>query len=109
MKDLLDGLVAKFNAKVDADATLRDELSGVSKTVLIELKDGTKFHIVLKDQRLSPVRDGGVDHADVAIVTDAETLRGLLTREIGPWKAYALGKIRLKGNLEDLARFRKFF
>ena len=109
MRDLLDGLVAKFNAKVDADATLRDELSGVSKTVLIELKDGTKFHIVLKDRRLSRVQDGGIENPDVAIVTDPETLRALVLREIGPWKAYAMGKIKLRGNLEDLARFRKFF
>jgi len=109
MKDLLDGLVAKFNAKVASDAVLREELAGVTRTVLIELKDGTKFHFVLKDQRLSGVRDGGVDDADVAVLTDADTLRGLLLREIGPWKAYALGKIKLKGNLEDLARFRKFF
>ncbi|HKZ90147.1 MAG TPA: SCP2 sterol-binding domain-containing protein [Thermoplasmata archaeon] len=109
MKDLLDGLVAKFNAKVDGDAGLRDELVGVTKTVLIELKDGTKYHFVLKDSKLSGVQDGGVEHPDVAIITDTDTLRGLLLREIGPWKAYAMGKIRLKGNLEDLARFRKFF
>lgn len=109
MKDLLDGLVAKFNAKVDADPVLREELGGLERTVVIELKGGTKYHIVLKDQKLSRVQDGGVDRPDVAIVTDAETLRALVLREIGPWKAYAMGKIKLKGNIEDLARFRKFF
>jgi putative sterol carrier protein len=109
MKDLLDGLVAKFNAKVDADAGLRAELDGLTRTVLIELKDGTKYHIVLKDRRLSRAQDGGIDNPDVAIVTDPETLRALVLREIGPWKAYATGKIKLRGNLEDLARFRKFF
>src|SRR5947208_1302621 len=53
--------------------------------------------------------DGGVDPADITIATDADTLRGLILREIGPFKAYATGKIKLKGTLEDLARFRKFF
>ena len=42
-------------------------------------------------------------------ILGAQFLLDGLRREIGPWKAYALGKIRLKGNLEDLARFRKFF
>jgi putative sterol carrier protein len=109
MRDLLDGLVAKFNAKVDADPALNDELEGLTRSVLIELKDGTKYHIVLKDRRLSRVQDGGIENPDVAIVTDPETLRALVLREIGPWKAYAMGKIKLRGNLEDLARFRKFF
>lgn len=109
MKDLLDGLVAKFNSKVDADVALREELEGLTRRVLIELKDGTKYHIVLEGRRLSRVQEGGIENPDVAIVTDAETLRALVLREIGPWKAYAMGKIKLRGNLEDLARFRKFF
>src|SRR5437660_6660593 len=46
---------------------------------------------------------------DITISTDADTLGALIRREVGPFKAYATGKLRLKGSLEDLARFRKFF
>jgi hypothetical protein len=42
-------------------------------------------------------------------VKDKETLRALLTREMGVYKAYALGLVRPKGSFEDLLRFRKFF
>jgi len=77
--------------------------------VLIELKDGTKYHFTLKNQMVGPLREGGVDGPDISIITDRATLRALILREMGPFKAYAMGKIRLKGNLEDLARFRKFF
>lgn len=106
---MLEGLIATFNAKVASDAALREELSGLTKTVLIELKDGTKFHFTLKDRRIPGLVDGGVEAADITISTDAETLRALIRREVGPFKAYATGRIRLKGSLEDLARFRKFF
>lgn len=109
MRDLLEGLIAKFNAKVESDPALREELKGFEKTVLIELKDGTKYHFTLKDQRVGRLEDGGVDGADVTIITDRDTLRALILREMGPFKAYAMGKVRLRGNLEDLARFRKFF
>ncbi len=109
MRDLLEGLIAKFNEKASSDPTLLAELKDLTKTVLIELEDGTKYHFTLKDQKLSRLEDGGVENPDLAIITDAETLRALLRREMGPFKAYAMGKIRLKGNLEDLARFRKFF
>lgn len=109
MREMLEGLIRTFNAKVAADAGLRAELGDLTKTVLIELKDGAKYHFTVKDQQVAALLDGGVDHADITISTDAETLTALIRREMGPFKAYATGKIRLKGSLEDLARFRKFF
>ncbi len=109
MRDLLEGLIATFNAKVDSDPSLRDEIGDMTKTVLIELKDGTKWHFVLKGQHVAGLIDGGVPNADITIITDKDTLRALILREMGPFKAYAMGKVKLKGSLEDLARFRKFF
>ena len=109
MREVLEGLIATFNAKVAADPALHAELGDLTKTVLIELKDGTKYHFTLNDQKVAGLLDGGVEQADITISTDPETLKALIRREMGPFKAYATGKIRLKGSLEDLARFRKFF
>jgi len=109
MRDLLEGLIAKFNAKVDSDPTLSAEIGDMQKTVLIELSNGTKWHFTLKDRHVAGLLDGGVERPDIALVTDEGTLRGLLLREIGPFKAYATGKLKFKGSLDDLLRFRKFF
>lgn len=109
MRDLLEGLIAKFNAKVAADPELQEEMGDLRKTVLIDLKDGTKFHFTLQDLRIASLVDGGVERPDITILTDAETLRALIFREMGPFKAYATGKLKLKGSFEDLVRFRKFF
>lgn len=110
MRDLLDGLIAKFNAKVDADPDLKEELGDLKKTVLLELRDGTKWHFTLMDQHIQPLVDGPVDHPDLTIlVKDADTLRKLILREIGPFKAYATGDVKFKGSFDDLLRFRKFF
>jgi putative sterol carrier protein len=109
VRELLEGLITKFNTKAAADPGLRSELGDLTKTVLIELKDGTKFHFTLKDGRVAALLDGGVENPDITISTDADTLGALIRREVGPFKAYATGKLRLKGSLDDLARFRKFF
>jgi putative sterol carrier protein len=109
MRDLLEGLIAKFNAKVDSDPSLRGEIGDLQRTILIELKDGTKWHFTLKDQHVAALLDGGIENPDVTLLTDSETLRALILREMGPFKAYATGKLRFKGSLDDLARFRKFF
>lgn len=109
MREMLEDLIRKFNAKVAEDPALRSELGDLTRTVLIELKDGTKYHFTLKDRKVAALVDGGVDRADITIITDRDTLRSLILREMGPFKAYATGRIKLKGSLEDLARFRKFF
>ena len=79
MRDLLEGLIKKFNAKVAADPALQEEIGDLTKTVLIELKDGTKYHFTLKERRVEGLVDGGVEGPDIAIVTDRETLRALRT------------------------------
>ena len=109
MKDLLEALIAKFNAKVDADPALSAEIGDLQKTVLIELSNGAKWHFTLKDRHVAGLLDGGVDRADITLLTDEATLRGLLLREIGPFKAYATGKLKFKGSVDDLLQFRKFF
>lgn len=109
MREQLEGLVARFNERVAKDEKLRAELQGLELTVVLDLKDGTKYHLVLKDARVDGLRDGGADDADLTVIADPETVRGLLAGEIGPFKAYATGKLRVKGDIEDLLRFRKFF
>src|SRR5438477_12141209 len=106
---MLDCLITRFNAKVATDPALRAEIGELTKTVLIELKDGTKFHFLLKDQHVAAPLDGGVDHADITISTDAHTLGALIPREVGPLKAYATGKSPPKGGLEDLAPLPELF
>ncbi len=109
MKELLDGLIAKFNEKAAADPALQEDLRGVKKTVLIDFQGGPKYHFTLSDGRIDGLQDGATPMPDVTIVTDPETLRALITREMGPFKAYATGKVKIKGSFEDLLRFRKFF
>jgi putative sterol carrier protein len=109
MRDQLEALVAKFNARVAKDERLRAELHGIERTVVLDLKDGTKYHFVLKDAHIGGILDGGADRPDVTIASDRDTVAGLLSGEIGPFKAYATGRLKVKGDIEDLVRFRKFF
>ena len=109
MREELEALVARFNARAASDPRLRAELEGIQRTVVLDLKDGTTFHFTLKDAHVDGILDGGVDRPDVTIIADKDTVKGLLSGEIGPFKAYATGKLKVKGDMEDLLRFRKFF
>lgn len=109
MREQLEALVARFNAKAAEDPRLRAELEGIVRTVVLDLKDGTKFHFVLRDAHVDGIVDGGVENPDLTIISDPATVKGLLAGEIGPFKAYATGRLKVKGDIEDLLRFRKFF
>ena len=109
MREQLEALVARFNAKAAEDPRLRAELEGIERTVVLDLKDGTKFHFVLRDAHVDGIVDGGVENPDLTIISDPATVKGLLAGEIGPFKAYATGRLKVKGDIEDLLRFRKFF
>ena len=109
MREQLEALVARFNAKAAEDPRLREELQGIERTVVLDLKDGTKFHFVLKDAHVDGILDGGAETPDLTIISDPATVKGLLAGEIGPFKAYATGRLKVKGDIEDILRFRKFF
>ena len=109
MKELLEQAIAKFNAKAQTDEKLRKELEDVERSVLVDLKDGTRFHFTLKDQQIGPLGDGPIEGPDITILSDAATLTALLRKEMGPMKAYATQKLKIKASLEDVLRLRKFF
>ena len=109
MRDLLEQAVAKFNTRARTDEKLQKELDGIERKVLLDLKDGTKYHFVLKDRQIGAVVDGPIEAPDVTITSDAATLAALLKKEMGPMKAYATQKLKIKASLEDVLRLRKFF
>jgi len=109
MQEELQALVDRFNSKVKADPGLQEELTGMQRSVAIELDEGTAFHFYLKDQRLTNVEVGRLEKADVRLMSSEKILRGLLSGEVKPMKAWALKQLRVKASLEDLARLRKFF
>jgi len=109
MRELLEQAVAKFNARARTDEKLQKELDGVERKVLLDLKDGTSYHFVLKDRQIGGVVDGPIDKPDVTITSDAATITALFRKEMGPMKAYATQKLKIKASLEDVLRLRKFF
>lgn len=109
MKELLEKTVTRFNEKARTDEKLKSELAGIERKVLIDLKDGTMYNFLLKDAHVDSVLDGVVESPDITIIADRGTLEALFRREIGPMKAIALQKLKVKASIEDLLRLRKFF
>lgn len=109
MKELLEEAISKFNEKARTDPKLQAELEGIERKVLVDCKDGPKFNFVLKEKQIGSLLEGPIENPDVTILSDSATLTSLLKKEMGPMKAYALQKLKVKASLDDVLRLRKFF
>jgi len=109
VRDALEKLMTKFNQRAETDDKLRNDLAGIERKVMLDLGNGTQFNFLLKDAHVDGINDGPVDSPDIMIITDQGTLESLIKREIGPMKAIALRKLKVKASIEDMLRLRKFF
>jgi putative sterol carrier protein len=108
VKESIQQMIDKFHSRVEKDEKMREELSGILKKVNIDL-GSEKYSFILDDGRIHSFQDGLLDDVDIKFISDPETMEGLISRKIKPMKALALRKLRVKGDIEDLMRFRKFF
>ncbi|MCI4334308.1 MAG: SCP2 sterol-binding domain-containing protein [Thermoplasmata archaeon] len=107
IEEALAGLVERFNRHADHNPGVRAELVGISRTIAIRLTDERQYAVDLKEGRLSGLRSGAADKADLTIVTDSVTFLGLLRREIGPMRALATRKLSITGSIEDKLLLRR--
>ncbi|AGN25791.1 SCP2 sterol-binding domain-containing protein [Candidatus Methanomassiliicoccus intestinalis] len=108
VEPMIQELIDKFNTKVDSDEKLRDELKGLSKTAFIDLGD-EKYNFTLKDEHIQNFSAGEIENPDVTITSDPETFMGVMEGKIKPMKAFALRKVKIKGDISDIMSLRKLF
>ena len=109
MKELLQQAIDKFNERIRTDDKLQQELKDMNRSVQIDLGNGEpSYYFMIEGNGVSDLVEGETSDPDIRIISDPETLRGLMNREIGVMKAWATKKLQVKGNLEDILRIRKF-
>ncbi len=105
----LRNLIDRFNRHAERTPSVQEELQGIERTVAVRLTDGETYSAELKDGKLQNLHTGAGGTADVTIITDTTTFRGLVSKEIGPMKALVTRKLALEGSLDDKLLFRKLF
>ena len=106
MRELLEELIATFNARAEGDASLQKEIEGMDRTIQV-VTEKSAYHMAIRDSRIGGLEEGPLEGADVTITCDEETFRGLVEGTVPPFKAMAMGKLKLKASLEDALRLRK--
>ena len=107
VEETLASLVDRFNRKANATPAMAEELDGLKRTIGIRLTDEGNYAVDLREGRLTNLRTGPAEKADITITTDVATFHGLVKKEIGPMKAIVTRKLGIDGSLEDKLLFRK--
>lgn len=108
VEPLLRDLITKFNDRVDQDEKLRTELNGMDKKVLIDL-ESERYNFQLQDAHAVGFQAGEIADPDITLISDPDTIQGVIEGKVKPMKAFALRKIRVKGDINDILKLRKLF
>lgn len=107
LRAMLEDLVARFNERARTDPRMREELEGLERRIQVVTEHAT-YRMRLEAGKIVDLEEAEAQgEADLTIAADEEVLRGVIAREIAPFKALATGKLKVKASLEDTLRFRK--
>jgi putative sterol carrier protein len=108
MEEVLNEWLEKAKKKIEEDEKFREEIKDFDGVFQLEITDGMSYHIAIKNGEVGDLIEGKFDEPRLTVTSDTETLKGLMTGEIGAMKAFAMRKIKLDGSFEDIIRLRKF-
>jgi putative sterol carrier protein len=106
-QDLLELMRERIAIGLEREKTI-EAIEGWTRTAELTLKDGRKFHFIVKDNTIV-VEDGPLEGADMQIQSDEETIRKLFLEEMSAAAALLKRKLKVKGSTTDLMKLRHIF
>lgn len=107
MEETLKNWIEKAKEKLVNDEKMRDELKDFDGVFQLEITDGQDYYVMVKNSKIGDLTPGKADAPRFVIITNSETIKALLNKEIAIWRAVATKKLSWKGSLEDIIRLRK--
>jgi len=108
MYGAIQEMIDKFHRKVEKDEKVREKLSGVVKTVNIDLETES-YSLRLDNAQIVDYKEGMVDGADILFKTTPENLQAMIDGTLRPMRAYITRKFTVKGKLEDVMYLKSLF
>jgi len=109
MLDVLNNMVVNVNKKIDAEPKIRESAKAKDRTLLLKFTDEKEYIIEIKDGKVLDAREGTMDNATVVVKTDVATFQKMIQKKLNPLMAYAMKKIKVIGQMDDIMILKDFF
>jgi len=87
--EIIETMNSKFNAAAAA---------GLDLIFQFNIEDGETYHLVVNDGACS-VAEGENDDANVTLIMNTETLKGIVSGETDGMQAFMSGQLRVEGDM----------
>lgn len=108
MEEVLNTWLAKAKKKMESDEKMREDLKDFDGIFQLDITDGESYYVSINCGEVGELTKGKADSPRLSVTSDSETIKALMTGEMGAMKAFALRKIKINGSFEDIIRLRKF-
>lgn len=108
MEDVLNKWLEKAKKKMESDEKMKEEIKDFDGVFQLDITDGDSYYVEIKKGDVGGLEKGKANSPRLTVTSDSDTIRALMTGEMGAMKAFALRKIKLNGSFEDIIRLRKF-
>ncbi|MCL6269843.1 SCP2 sterol-binding domain-containing protein [Sansalvadorimonas sp. 2012CJ34-2] len=89
LAEIFDEMKHHFNTEAAA---------GLDLIFQFDIEDGDTYHLIVKDGTCGVV-PGASDDANVTLIMDSETLKGIISGETDGMQAFMMGKLRAEGDM----------
>ncbi len=86
-------IIEKYTSKFDAAAA-----AGLDLIFQFNIEDGDNYHLTIKDGTCA-VAQGDNDDANVTLIMDSETFKGIASGETDGMQAFMAGQLRAEGDM----------
>jgi len=99
----LEKVKAKFS-----EEKIQKEFANFSKTLEYVFKDKeTSFCVSIQNGVPSDFQEKKAEKPDIQLIMDSQTFVEIMDGKLSGMKAYASGKVKLKGSIRDLMKLQK--
>jgi putative sterol carrier protein len=107
MTDVLPYL-EKIKGKFD-DPLVQEKMTGFTKSLQFVFPDLSETYVLtIENGKTAVLEKKTLEAPDIAITWNSDVFTGIQDKTVNPTNAFMSGKLKIKGNMEDLMKLQKF-